>query len=146
MQLSHHIGMKLSINSPKKQTSLVEEGLHTATVVSETQLEKANKEGQKLDLEIEFQLEKFDAKLKRRYHPILELRGNLRHDIERMYGRALTHDELRDFDSEDLIGKKCQIVVTHTSDNAGNVKAQICAVLAAPAPTPADAPIVPAQP
>lgn len=43
-------------------------------------------------------------------------RAILRKDLENWRGRAFTADELKGFDIETVLGKPCQVMVTHTED------------------------------
>jgi hypothetical protein len=46
----------------------------------------------------------------------LSEKANLRKDLENWRGKSFTADELKGFDIEALLGKPCQIMVTHDSD------------------------------
>lgn len=48
----------------------------------------------------------------------LSEKANLRKDLENWRGKSFTADELKGFDIEALLGKCCQIMVTHDSDGA----------------------------
>jgi hypothetical protein len=46
----------------------------------------------------------------------LSEKANLRKDLENWRGRTFTADELKGFDIESVLGKPCQIMVTHETD------------------------------
>jgi hypothetical protein len=58
----------------------------------------------------------------------LSEKANLRKDLENWRGRTFTSDELKGFDIESVLGKPCQIMVTHETDN-GKTYANITGVM-----------------
>ncbi len=58
----------------------------------------------------------------------LSEKANLRKDLENWRGRSFTADELKGFDIESVLGKCCQIMVTHDSDS-GKTYANITGVM-----------------
>jgi hypothetical protein len=58
----------------------------------------------------------------------LSEKANLRKDLENWRGRSFTADELKGFDLESVLGKPCQIMVTHDSDS-GKTYANITGVM-----------------
>lgn len=58
----------------------------------------------------------------------LSEKANLRKDLENWRGRTFTSDELKGFDLESILGKCCQIMVTHETDN-GKTYANITGVM-----------------
>jgi hypothetical protein len=65
----------------------------------------------------------------RPYTPSLNEKANLRKDLRKWMGRDLNAQELREFDTEDLIGKPAFLVVTHTEADNGNTYANIDVLL-----------------
>jgi hypothetical protein len=55
-------------------------------------------------------------------------KANLRKDLENWRGKTFTGDELKGFDLESILGKCCQIMVTHETDN-GKTYANITGVM-----------------
>jgi hypothetical protein len=55
-------------------------------------------------------------------------KANLRKDLENWRGRTFTADELKGFDIENVLGKPCQIMVTHETDN-GKTYANVTGVM-----------------
>jgi hypothetical protein len=58
----------------------------------------------------------------------LSEKANLRKDLENWRGKTFTGDELKGFDIENLLGKCCQIMVTHETDN-GKTYANVTGVM-----------------
>ena len=58
----------------------------------------------------------------------LSEKANLRKDLENWRGRSFTADELKGFDIESVLGKCCQIMVTHDTDG-GKTYANITGVM-----------------
>ncbi|MCC5807600.1 MAG: hypothetical protein JJU00_14850 [Opitutales bacterium] len=64
----------------------------------------------------------------RPFTPSLNEKANLRKFIRQWFGRELTAQELKEFDTEDLIGKPAYLVVIHEEADNGNVYANIAAI------------------
>lgn len=58
----------------------------------------------------------------------LSEKANLRKDLENWRGRSFTADELKGFDLESILGKPCQIMVTHDSDS-GKTYANVTGIM-----------------
>jgi hypothetical protein len=58
----------------------------------------------------------------------LSEKANLRKDLENWRGRSFTPDELKGFDLESVLGKCCQIMVTHDSDS-GKTYANVTGIM-----------------
>jgi hypothetical protein len=58
----------------------------------------------------------------------LSEKANLRKDLENWRGRTFTGDELKGFDLESILGKPCQIMVTHETDN-GKTYANVTGIM-----------------
>lgn len=58
----------------------------------------------------------------------LSEKANLRKDLENWRGKTFTGEELKGFDIENLLGKCCQIMVTHETDN-GKTYANVTGVM-----------------
>ncbi len=65
----------------------------------------------------------------RPYTPSLNEKANFRKDLRKWMGRDLNAQELREFDTESLLGKPAFIVVTHTEADNGNTYANIDVLL-----------------
>ena len=61
------------------------------------------------------------------YSVTLNSKSNLRQDLERWLGRALTKDELNGFDVFTMLGRPCQIMIIHDS-TGDRVKDKITSV------------------
>ena len=59
-------------------------------------------------------------------------RANLRKDLEGWRGRGFTPVELEGFDIKNILGVACQIQVIHKTNQKGDVKQKVAAVLAMP--------------
>lgn len=55
-------------------------------------------------------------------------KANLRKDLENWRGKTFTAEELKGFDIENVLGKPCQIMVTHESDN-GKTYANVTGIM-----------------
>lgn len=62
------------------------------------------------------------------YTASLSEKANLRKDLQLWRGKAFTPDELKGFDSKNILGKPCMLNVTHTEKG----KARVGAVMACP--------------
>lgn len=63
----------------------------------------------------------------RGFTPSLNEKANFRKFLRQWFGRDLTPQELTDFDTESLIGKPAQVVITHEHADNGEVYANIVA-------------------
>lgn len=61
------------------------------------------------------------------YTSSLSEKANLRKDLEGWRNKAFTKEELKGFDIENVLGKPCQIIVTHRESN-GNIYANITGI------------------
>lgn len=62
------------------------------------------------------------------YTNSLSEKANLRKDLQGWRGKAFTKDELNGFDLQNIVGKCCQIVVTHREARNGNTYANVTTV------------------
>ena len=112
------------------------EGIHVAACCDVVDLGLADHGfGEKHYVEIRWQLEEENAEtaqrfvVRRRYTLSLSEKASLRKDLETWRGRKFTKDELRGFDLEVLVGKACQVQVSHRLTDQGKTFANVTAVI-----------------
>jgi len=99
------------------------EGLHNAVCVDVVDLGLKDTEwGKKHKCRLVWEIEatRNDGKrflIMKEYGVSLNEKATLRKDIQSWRGKPLTSDELRKFDLESLIGRGCQLVVTHSESD-----------------------------
>jgi hypothetical protein len=117
----------------KKTSALLKEGPHRATVSLVTG--KPNDEEPK-KVVLKFKVESHNELATREVPVSFEERSPLRKDTEAILGRQLTAGEAETgLDLQSLVGKDCQIVVTHKSGVGGRPVAAVSLVQ----PVPQDA-------
>lgn len=109
----------------------VNEGLHQAVAYSLYDLgthfsEKFNKHAhqvliiwelpeERIDIEKDGITQNLPRAVSKKYTLSLSEKANLRKDLQTWRGRAFTADELKGFDTRNLLGKSCQIQVIHNT-------------------------------
>lgn len=112
------------------------EGIHVACCCDVVDLGLADHGfGEKHYVEIRWQLEEDNPEthdrfvVRRRYTNSLSEKASLRKDLETWRGRKFTREELRGFDLEVLVGKACQVQVSHRLTDQGRTFANVTAVI-----------------
>jgi len=127
-----------------KEFKRVPEGVHVAVCTAVYDLgtqhsEAYNNNQKKVLIGWQFPDERVDSEhngnvpmlMSRRYTASLNQKAQLRKDLEAWRGRAFSPEELKSFDLKNLLGKSCQIQVTHV-EREGKTYAKITALMALP--------------
>jgi hypothetical protein len=122
----------------KKQFRPAPEGMFLAVCVDEYDLGLVKTfYGIKRKHRLSWQLEEIDSEtgkpwlISKKYTPSLADKSNLRHDLESWRGKAMTKEELKAFDLENIVGKMCQLQVIH-NENDGETYANVQNIMPAP--------------
>lgn len=83
--------------------------------------------GERLEYEIDGVKKEGPLTIGKTYTASLSEKANLRKDLEGWRNKAFTQDELNGFDIETVLGKCCQVIVTHRESN-GNIYANVTGV------------------
>ena len=125
-------------------TALMQAGTYAAVVKAIEPVKNVLKDGEKLELEIEFTVVGATEPMPKRYPQRLDGRSPLRREVQAILGRPLSVPEVACFDTDLLLNRNCLVVVGHQHDPGSEPKAVIKTVLAAPVVIPAAAAASPA--
>lgn len=84
--------------------------------------------GERIEFEIDGVKKEGPMSIGKRYTNSLSEKANLRKDLQGWRGKEFTQDELNGFDIESILGKPCQIIVTHREGGNGNTYANVTGV------------------
>ena len=110
------------------------EGVHTALLVDivDLGLDEEGAYGPRYRLELVFQLDELDPEhelerhtISQRYTDTLNEKSMLAPVVEALLQRALTNKERYELDYESLIGRCCQVEVTHRETSKGGLFARV---------------------
>lgn len=138
--------MAVYVTNNKKDFEPAPEGLHRAVCVDVVDLGMQDSPyGKKRKVQLRWQIEerRSDGKpflVLKKYTASLHKKSKLRPDLESWRGKGFTEAETEKLDLETLIGKQCQLNVTHVPFADGGVFAAVSAVVPAPKGLP---PLVP---
>lgn len=133
--------MPVNVRYEKPQYDPAPEGLHIAVCCDVVDLGMVDTTfGKKPQVRVMWQLEELNAKTQQRfrvqktYTPSLNEKANLRKDLEAWIGKKFTAAQLDQFstsglDLEKMIGKCCQIQVTHKLADNGTVYSNVTAIV-----------------
>jgi hypothetical protein len=125
------------VSMPKREWVVADEGLHEAVCIDcvDRGIEESPW-GPAHRVELRWALDQQDEQgraviVSRRYKASLHPKSKLREHLELWRGKKFTDDELRGFDLEVVVGKGCQIQITHNITDDGSVFANVAAIIAA---------------
>jgi len=130
--------MSTWVSNNKKDFEPAPEGLHRAVCVDVVDLGMQDTAyGQKRKVQIRWQIEELRSDGKpflvlKKYTASLHKKSKLRPDLESWRGKGFTDEETEKLDLDNLIGKQCQLNVTHVSFADGGIFAAVNAVVPAP--------------
>ena len=124
---------------PQKTFTPCPEGLHHAVCCDVVDLGEVDTHfGRKYRVRLAWQIDELDPESNTRHDVIksytnsLHRRANLRADLESWRGQKFTEAEARAFDLETLLGKNCMIHVVHETSDAGDIYANVRAIMPTP--------------
>lgn len=86
--------------------------------------------GQRIEYEKDGKKMEGPRVISKEYTLSLGEKANLRKDLQGWRGRAFTEEELNGFDLRNVLGKPCQILITHKTSQRGKTYARVDAVIA----------------